>query len=222
LHLVKRGEHGFLAAILTPGMRAITVPITAGAGLSGLVIPGDRIDIILSMSVPGANKDGPERKLSETVMQDIRVLAVDQRLDDQASDAIMAHATTLEVTPKQAEIVTLLGDVGKLSMTLRAVGSAENDAEPHEPSITWENEATQLPMFTQPKAATAKTYSGDGSRVDVVRGTAKSIVNFNANGEAVESTDQPAQAQAPAGLAGLAAVGPATKGALQNTQPGKK
>lgn len=216
MHLVKRGEHGFLAAILTPGMRAITVPITAGTGLSGLVIPGDRIDIILSMSVPGA-KEGSERKLSETVMQDIRVLAVDQRLDDQASDAIMAHATTLEVTPKQAEIVTLLGDVGKLSMTLRSVGSAENDTEPHEPSITWENEATQLPMFNQPKTASSKTY--DGSRVDVVRGSTKSIVNFNANGDAVESTDQPMQPAAPAGLA---AVGQATKGALQNTQPGKK
>jgi pilus assembly protein CpaB len=220
MHLVKRGEHGFLAAILTPGMRAITVPITAGAGLSGLVIPGDRIDIILSMSVPGASKDGPERKLSETVMQDIRVLAVDQRLDDQASDAIMALATTLEVTPKQAEIVTLLGDVGKLSMTLRSVGSAENDSEPHAPSITWENEATQLPFLNQPKAATAKAY--DSSHVDVVRGSTKSVVNFNANGDAVESTDQPAQAPAPAGLTGLAAVGQATKGALQNTQPGKK
>jgi pilus assembly protein CpaB len=218
-HLVKRGEHGFLAAILAPGMRAITVPITANTGLSGLVIPGDRIDVILTMSTPGA-KDGPEKKLAETVLQDIRVLAVDQRLDDQSSDAIMAHATTLEVTPKQAEILSLLGDVGKLSMTLRSVGSAESDAEPHEPTITWENEATQLPIYNQSKTAATKTY--DASRVDVVRGTAKSIVNFNANGDAVESTDQPTQPVQPAQSTAQPAVGQAIKGALQATQPGKK
>src|SRR5665213_1988056 len=177
VRIVKKGDRGFLAAVLAPGFRAITVQLQANAGLSGLVIPGDRVDLILTMTLPAAGKDAVERRVSETALQDIRVIAVDQRLDDQATDAPTAKTTTLEVTPKQAEIVTLLTDMGKLSMTLRSVGSAENDALAHEPSITWDNEATDLP-FLKHRQTAATGNPGGNDAVSVMRGTAKSVVDF--------------------------------------------
>jgi pilus assembly protein CpaB len=191
--IVKKGDRGFLAAILTPGFRAITVQMQSNTGLSGLVIPGDRVDLILTMGVPSATKDTPERKVSETVLEDIRVLAVDQRMDDQSSDATMARTTTLEVTPKQAEVVTLLTEMGKLSMTLRSVGSAENDAQPHQPTVTWDSEATELPFLGR------HTPSGptQSSKIEVFRGANKSSVDFS-TGVAVETGNAPAAAPKPA------------------------
>jgi len=192
LRIVKKGDRGFLAAVLTPGFRAITVQMQSNTGLSGLVIPGDRVDLILTMGVPGASKDSPERKVSETVLEDIRVLAVDQRMDDQSSDATMARTTTLEVTPKQAEIVTLLTEMGKLSLTLRSIGTAENDAQDHQPTVTWDNEATELPFLG--RHAGAPTQS---AKIEVYRGSNKSSVDFS-TGIAVESGGVPAAPAAPA------------------------
>jgi pilus assembly protein CpaB len=199
--IVKKGERGFLAAILTPGTRAITVQMQSNTGLSGLVIPGDRVDLILTMSVPNSS---PERKVSETVLQDIRVLAVDQRMDDQSSDATMARTTTIEVTPKQAEIVTLLTEMGKLSMTLRSVGSAENDAQPHRPTMTWDSDATDLPFFRH-RPSNGSLHS---ERVEVTRGTANSSVDFS-SGVAVESGRVPTESATGVGAATAKAIGKA-------------
>jgi pilus assembly protein CpaB len=199
--IVKKGEHGFLAAILTPGMRAITVQMQSNTGLSGLVIPGDRVDLILTMSVPGSSKEAPERKVSETVLQDIRVLAVDQRMDDQSNDAPMARTTTIEVTPKQAEIVTLLTEMGKLSMTLRSVGSAENDAQPHHPTMTWDSDATDLPIFRH-RPSLGRSYS---ERVEVTRGMTNSSVDFS-SGVAVESGRVSAEPASGVGAAAAKAI----------------
>lgn len=205
--IVKKGERGFLAAIVTPGFRAITVTMASNAGLSGLAMPGDRVDVLLTMSVPSANKDAPERKFTETVMQDVRVLAIDQKMDDQTNDGVLAHSATLEVTPKQAETVTLLQDLGKMSMTLRSVGSAENDAGIHEPTVTSESDLTALLGLRAPAKAAGPASSSD--RIEVVRGTQRSVVDVS--GHAVPQDDS-----APA------SVGTADKKAIQAAQPGKK
>jgi pilus assembly protein CpaB len=210
--IVKQGERGFLAAIVTPGFRAITVTMTSNAGLSGLAIPGDRVDVLLTMTVPATTKDAADRKFTETVMQDVRVLAIDQKIDDQASDSVMAHTATLEVTPKQAETVTLLQELGKMSMTLRSVGSAENDTETHAPTVTSDSDLTALLGLRTPSKAAGTSQPSD--RIEVVRGTARSIVDIS--GRTIQQDDQ-----APA------TVGTADKKALQaaqpvNPQPGKK
>jgi pilus assembly protein CpaB len=168
--LVQRGDRGFLAAVLTPGFRAITVPLTANAGLSGLVVPGDRVDVILTTQVPGVDKE-PPRRASETVLNDIRVLAIDQKLDDQSNEAIMAHTVTLEVTPKQAEVLSLIGEMGKLSMSLRSLGSAADEIARPRPSITWDSDATDLgpKPVTQDSGAAATT---------ITRGTKNTVVDF--------------------------------------------
>src|SRR5688500_10328187 len=73
--LVSPGDRGFLAAALTPGMRAVTVPVTAKTGVGGFIFPGDRVDMMLTQSVSG---EGETLKTTETILRNLRILATDQ------------------------------------------------------------------------------------------------------------------------------------------------
>jgi pilus assembly protein CpaB len=122
--VVKPGERGFLAAVLTPGARALSVPVSPAAGVSGLVLPGDRVDLIVTHQITERAIDGSERTLrraSETLLTDIRVLAIGQKTDEENGKPIVANTATVEVTPKQAEIVSLAIEMGKLSLSLRSL-----------------------------------------------------------------------------------------------------
>ncbi len=130
--IVKPGQSGFMAAALAPGMRAVSISITPVAGVAGFVFPGDKVDVIVTHQIGGKNHNGVEgsttgRKVSETVLQDVRVLALDQKMNDQVSEPKIAQIATLEVTPKQAETVTLSHEIGTLSLALRSIA---NDPEP--------------------------------------------------------------------------------------------
>jgi pilus assembly protein CpaB len=130
--LIKPGERGFLAAALGPGMRAITVPVSATSGVAGFVFPGDRVDIVLSQEVKGEG-DGPPLKASETVFRNIRVLATDQRMSAQGQDGkpeIKNFSTvTLEATPKIAEKIAVAQTIGQLSLSLRSIADNNVDLE---------------------------------------------------------------------------------------------
>src|SRR6478752_6671244 len=80
--LVAPGDRGFLAAALGPGMRAITVPVSAKTGVGGFVFPGDRVDMVLTQTVKG-DDDGPALKAAETILKNIRVLATDQSTESE-------------------------------------------------------------------------------------------------------------------------------------------
>ena len=130
--LVGPEDRGFLAAALSPGMRAVTVPVTASSGLAGFVFPGDRVDIVLTEDVTGSG-DGPPLKVSETIVRNVRVLATDQRFTDKDEDGkpIIKSASnvTLEVTPRIAEKVAVSQSIGKLSLSLRSIADQTSDLE---------------------------------------------------------------------------------------------
>src|SRR5438045_8981065 len=123
--MVAPGNRGFLAAVLRPGMRAISVPVTVTTGISGFIFPGDQVDLLITYQVPAQNTAGStggyEHKAAETVLHDVRVIAIDQRLESKAGEAVVAHTATMEVTPKQSEIIALAGEIGKLSLSLRSL-----------------------------------------------------------------------------------------------------
>jgi len=123
--LVGPGENGFLAAALSPGMRAITVSVSITSGVGGFVFPGDRVDLVLTQEVPGA--EGQPLRTSETIVRNLRVLAVDQRVDDTTTEAKVGRTATLEVTPKLVEKIAVARTFGSLSLSLRSI--AESAAE---------------------------------------------------------------------------------------------
>lgn len=128
--LIKPGERGFLAAALGPGMRAITVPVSATSSVAGFIFPGDRVDIMLTQTVSGGGSGEPLR-VSETILKNVRVLATDQRTSGtNAEGKAEVHpfgSATLEVTPKIAEKIAVAQSIGGLSMTLRSI--ADNTTE---------------------------------------------------------------------------------------------
>lgn len=129
--VVRPGERGFLAAVLRPGFRAIAVPVSAKLGVGGLVFPGDRVDLILSHSVSPKEGEGGGGPLvvSETVLTNVRVLAIDQRTDDQNSQPKVAKTATLEVTPKQVEMIAVVEQLGQLSLSLRSLAKDEQELD---------------------------------------------------------------------------------------------
>ncbi len=152
--LVKPGDKGFLAAALGPGMRAVTVPIQANAAVAGFVFPGDRVDMMLTQTVPGGG-DGPPLKVSETVLRNLRVLATDQRTDNVVGEngktVVQPFATvTVEATPKLAEQLAVAQTLGTLSLSLRSI--ADNSAELEEAIASG---AVSVPEGNDPKAEKA-------------------------------------------------------------------
>lgn len=132
--LVKPGDRGFMAAVLQPGLRALSLPVNPTTGISGFLFPGDRVDLLVTHTVETDN--GGKRKsalATETVLSDLRVLAIDQKTDDQDNKPIMAKTVTFEVTPKQAEIVRIAARLGSLSLTLRSL--AEDSAQEPIPDL---------------------------------------------------------------------------------------
>ncbi len=130
--LVAPGDRGFLAAALAPGMRAITVPVTAQSGVAGFVFPGDRVDMVLTQQVEG--NDGTSLKASETILRNLRVLATDQStVSEKAEDGSTVvkefRTVTLEVTPVIAEKVAVAQTIGTLSLSLRSLADNQSELE---------------------------------------------------------------------------------------------
>jgi pilus assembly protein CpaB len=180
--IVAPGDRGFLAAVLQPGMRAVSVPVTATSGISGFVFPGDRVDILITHPVPtkerndqGANAAGHEHKACETVLRNVRVIGVDQKLEGKEGEAVVAHTATLEVTPKQSEMIAVAAEIGKLSLSLRSLATPPADQEATDStadsglgSFTLDSEVSRL----LPKTLAQNENSGP-TNVTILRGNGK-------------------------------------------------
>ena len=139
--LVKTTDRTFLAAVLEPGKRAVAVPVEAQQSDSGLVLPGDRVDVILThilLETPG-NLSG---SVAETILRDVRVIAVDQSLSQVKkpssadnpvlADSRMQRGLTLEVDDQQVQTLVVGLQLGKLQLSLRSLQSAPQTAAQRE------------------------------------------------------------------------------------------
>ena len=117
--LVRADAAGFMAAMLTPGMRAVSIVTSVESGAAGFILPNDRIDVILTRKFNG----DPPRVTSQTILSNVRVLAVDQTFkQEKDTKTVVAKTATIEVTPEQAELVSSSTSAGTLSLALRALG----------------------------------------------------------------------------------------------------
>lgn len=123
--VMRPGDHGFLAAVLGPGMRAVSVGVDAITGSAGLIWPGDRVDLILTQALGDAAIPVGRRIAAETVLSDVRVIAIDQQLvQGVAPDGTegKARTVTMEVSPAQAERVAVATRIGRLSLAVQSAG----------------------------------------------------------------------------------------------------
>jgi len=123
--VAKPGDRGFLAAVLSPGMRAVAVAVNPATGVSGFVLPGDRVDVLLTYTLPAKGQNQRVITATETSVEDLRVVAVDQTTNDHSTDAVLAKTVTLEATPKQAEMLNLMAQMGRVSLSLRSLAKAQ-------------------------------------------------------------------------------------------------
>ena len=120
--LVKADGSGFMAAILPTGMRAVSTEITPETGAGGFILPNDRIDVILSKHEKNPDRQGTETVQSETVLSNIRVLAIDQAPKEKdGQNSVVGRTVTLELKPEQAETLARVRQSGTLSLALRSI-----------------------------------------------------------------------------------------------------
>ena len=124
---VVHGEKsGFMAATLTDGMRAVSIPISVDSGAGGFILPNDRVDVILSRREKnGDQSNGSDSVRSEIILSNIRVLAIDQTpREKDGQNTVLGKTATLELKPAQAETLARARQSGTISLALRSLADA--------------------------------------------------------------------------------------------------
>jgi pilus assembly protein CpaB len=170
-------DRGFLAAVLMPNRRAITVGVDAVTGTAGLIWPGDRVDLLLTQTLDDRVAVLSRRVVGETVLNDVRVIAVDQQLTQGAAganaspDGKVARTVTLEVTPEEAERVAVAAQLGRLSLTIRSMAVEAIDAPASRRSVFGGDVSPAL-------AQTDPVERPVGARIRIIQGDERQEVVF--------------------------------------------
>lgn len=189
--LMKSGEGGFMSAVLEPGLRAVSIAVNATSGNAGFISPGDRVDLIITHRVrtQGTQQQGEESVVSETFVHDVRVIAVDQQLDNPENKAILAKTVTVEVSPRQAEQVSVASEMGKISLALRSLASPKNETPEEERTLGLKNGKSDAANalidlygdYTRDSDVSRMMHSSPVSvvpRVTVIRGDKTESIDF--------------------------------------------
>lgn len=211
-HIVKPNEAGFLPSVLGRDMRAVSISVGVAEGASGLIVPGDRVDVILIQNFGEPGTPLPQRSVSETILRNLRVIAVDQTISTEpkpkSTEPRAAKTVTLEVTSQQAEVLTVALQLGKLQLALR---NSEDDGAASrwmgETTSTWGSDVSpalrgrgQEPGDAQPGAPPGQpppaATPSSGVTVDVFHGQRIEQRCFDEEGRS-SAACAPAQRPAP-------------------------
>jgi pilus assembly protein CpaB len=133
--LVRANGAGFMAAVLPTGMRAVSTEISPETGAGGFILPNDRVDVILSKRERGGDRGGAEVVNSEIILNNIRVLAIDQAPKEKdGQNSVVGKTATLELKPDQAELLARARQSGTISLALRALVDANAPAPADDPN----------------------------------------------------------------------------------------
>jgi pilus assembly protein CpaB len=171
--VMRPGDHGFLAAVLTPGRRAVSVAVDAVSGTAGLIWPGDHVDLILTQQIDDPSVSIGCRYAGETVLKDVRVIAIDQQLvqggtSNTADTSQQSRTVTLEVSPEDAEKVAVATRLGKLELAVRPV-DAGTPVDDKDHAVTCSRDVSSAigNMRVTPQAASEPSmhvYSGSNDK----------------------------------------------------------
>jgi pilus assembly protein CpaB len=170
--LLRPRDRGFLAAVLRAGTRAISVGVDVVTGAAGLIWPGDQVDLILTQELAVTDAPLARRVIGETVLSDVRVIAVDQQFTQGAGTeglpSRVARTVTLEVTGEQAERVAVASRLGRIALTVRAV-------EP----LASEPAASGRSLFgADVSRALGQSGLSQGARMQVIQGDERVEITF--------------------------------------------
>jgi pilus assembly protein CpaB len=171
--VIHPGDHGFLAAVLSPGMRAVTVAVDAVTGADGLIWPGDNVDVLLTQTISGAPED--KNIAAEVVLSDVRVIATGAELIKNAANGPNggppAQTVTLEVTPDQASRCLVATNLGKLSLIVHSAQSLPGGAVASNvtPPPVWSGDVSPALANTHPtlpEVSTVHVFQGTPAAQD--------------------------------------------------------
>jgi pilus assembly protein CpaB len=175
--LVQKGEAGFLAAALAPGMRAVSVKVDAVSGTSGFILPGDRVDVMLTSQYEMSGGEQRQTKsYAEIVLADVRVLAIDQNMNDvtdEDTQAKLAATATLEVSLHDAQVIGVAGQLGRLTLVLAGLARPEAPAPERGRGFV---EEVEVSRFLEAVKNGKGGEAGTGPTVTIWRGTEASEV----------------------------------------------
>jgi len=157
-NVLRPRDRGFLASVLAPGTRAISINVDAESGVSGLIWPGDYVDVVLTQVID--KTDLAHGTLSETVLHNVRIIAIDQEImqgvpANNATAGKVAHTVSLELAPEQVGKITVAEHLGKLSLAIRAA------VEQHDTGNTGTVFSGDVSPKIARQTATVKVYRGD-------------------------------------------------------------
>ena len=167
-------DRGFLAAVLRPGTRAISIGVDVVTGASGLIWPGDEVDMILTQNLQERGNDSPGRRVvGETILSGVRVIAVDQQISHTGTESttarVVARTVTLEVTPEQAERLAVAQQLGRISLVVRAIEGVPEATGPR-PSLVFGSDVSSALTGPQTPAPT--------TRMRIIQGGSQQEVTF--------------------------------------------
>ncbi len=191
--IVRPGQYGFLAAALRPDHRAVTIGVNRATSQAGLIYPGDRVDVILTVQVKEGQARG-SNTFTATILEDIRVIAVDRQVEGNVSSQGQlkklsrgdSSTVTLEVLPLEAERLVLATDRGKISLAMRSLTDGQR-RDNHTPTAFKDllalpavEDGLENPAASQPRAAAPAPAPARGDpepvRVQIFRGSAREEV----------------------------------------------
>lgn len=164
-----------LSGTVAAGMRAVSFRSTDVTGVAGFVLPGDRVDVLLTRSVSNSGGNNGDT-LTQVLAENVRVLGVDQSANDEADKPVVSKAITVEVTPEQASAISLGQSVGTIALTLRHVA---DDAP-----------LAKKAMDVRDLGPAPKKASGGPAApaIRVIRGTDTSRFSLNGSGNSADAT----------------------------------
>jgi pilus assembly protein CpaB len=178
--LLRPRDRGFLAAVLAPGTRAVSIAVDPVTGVSGLIWPGDRVDVILTQEMERGGNATAKRIIGETVLTNIRVIGIDQDIVQGATRATnvagkLASTITLQASADEAERLAVAARMGHLSLAIRAFGDSLPTATPQAGGpqvVTTVSGDDVSPALSQANGA------GRAARVLVIQGDQRNEVTF--------------------------------------------